>query len=271
MGRRRPQFCCTMPVGKRECAPKVSSHAAFARTWATLSGVVRASEPTLQVGIIADVMASAEMLALCRVLDEHGFQFRAVSHDGAEGFARNSAPCAVLVTTQPSVDVAITSVRAFRALHGLIPIIVLGGDERFSEVKDLIAAGADRYQVPPHDTTEFARALKELLHERSVAPHLLRFPGITLDEIGMTVYIHGRAFALTFRECALLACLMRDPGRAVSAETLIQEAWPGGDPRSLQSLRSQISALRKMIEPNSRRPKCIVSVRGRGYMFEPEP
>jgi DNA-binding response OmpR family regulator len=71
---------------------------------------------------------------------------------------------------------------------------------------------------------------------------------------------------LTPTETKLLHILVRDAGRTVRTEYLIQRLWPLEEVFE-DTLRVHVCRLRRKIEENHRKPKYVVTVRGHGYRF----
>jgi class 3 adenylate cyclase/predicted ATPase len=101
---------------------------------------------------------------------------------------------------------------------------------------------------------------------------LLRFEGLTLDFPGRTLSAaDGREIALTRAEFMLLAVLMRNRGRALSRDQLLDAiAGRHAEPfdRSVDVL---IGRLRRKIEPEPKTPRLILTVPGLGYKFAAKP
>jgi DNA-binding response OmpR family regulator len=78
--------------------------------------------------------------------------------------------------------------------------------------------------------------------------------------------VNGREVPLTPTETKLLHILVRDAGRTVRTEYLIQRLWPLEEVFE-DTLRVHVCRLRRKIEENHRKPKYVVTVRGHGYRF----
>ena len=79
----------------------------------------------------------------------------------------------------------------------------------------------------------------------------------------------GREVPLKLREFALLAFLLRHPGRVFTRAQLLAQVWPVGDrgayvgdPRTVDV---HVHRLREKLERDPRRPKLLETVRGVGY------
>ncbi|MGH7904937.1 MAG: winged helix-turn-helix domain-containing protein [Candidatus Dormibacteraceae bacterium] len=89
--------------------------------------------------------------------------------------------------------------------------------------------------------------------------------GIDFDPDRQTLSHGGRALGLTRREAQVLAVLLAEPGRHLSARELLGRAWPESD-LSHEQLRTYVARLRaKMAELGM--PARIATEVGRGYML----
>ena len=75
---------------------------------------------------------------------------------------------------------------------------------------------------------------------------------------------------ITSGECDLLSVLVQHPQRPLSRERLIELARGPASETDSRSMDVQISRLRRMIEPDPRRPRYLQTVWGYGYVFVPE-
>ena len=88
--------------------------------------------------------------------------------------------------------------------------------------------------------------------------------GVTLDPFRHEVTRDGRYIRLSRKEFAVLESLMREPGRVVSAETLLEEAWDENANPFTQSVKVTISSLRRKLGE----PWVIRTKPGVGYTIE---
>ena len=63
---------------------------------------------------------------------------------------------------------------------------------------------------------------------------------------------------------------MENPGKVVSRNELLDKVWGYDVFPTTRTVDNHIVKLRKAIEPNPRRPRYIVSVRGVGYKLDPK-
>ena len=74
---------------------------------------------------------------------------------------------------------------------------------------------------------------------------------------------------LTTREAALLKALVERQGEVVPRSELLETVWGLHPDTRTRVVDSFIVRLRRYVEPDPARPRHIVSVRGRGYRFDP--
>ena len=75
---------------------------------------------------------------------------------------------------------------------------------------------------------------------------------------------------ITAQELRLLAAFVRNSGRVLSRDQLIEAAWGRGIAITERAVDSHVFNLRKKIEPIPAQPKFLLGVRGVGYRFENE-
>jgi two-component system KDP operon response regulator KdpE len=76
---------------------------------------------------------------------------------------------------------------------------------------------------------------------------------------------------LTPTEWRLLEVLLRSPGRLLSRQYLLAQAWGPGYARATGNLRLYMAQLRRKLEPDPARPRWFVTEPGMGYRFQPTP
>ena len=78
---------------------------------------------------------------------------------------------------------------------------------------------------------------------------------------------NGQVIHITSVEQALLSVLGAKSGQIFTREKLTEILGAGQSPRSIDV---QITRLRKKIEQDSKNPRYLQTVRGKGYMLLPE-
>ncbi len=153
-----------------------------------------------------------------------------------------------------------------------VPVILLTA---MGETADRIAGleiGADDYLPKPFEPQELILRIKNILR-RTPAQKLATPETLSL---GLCVYNlatkelltkQGQVVHTTPVEQALLSVLAQKFGQVFSREKLAELLGAGQSPRSIDV---QITRLRKKIEKDSKNPRFLQTVRGKGYMLLPE-
>jgi DNA-binding response OmpR family regulator len=132
-------------------------------------------------------------------------------------------------------------------------------------VKERVAGlglGADDYLTKPFAFAELTARIQALARRaRPAAPPALERAGIRLDPHLRTVTRDGEHIALSRKEFAVLAELLRADGGVVSAEQLLEKAWDEHIDPFTGVVRFTIMMLRRKLG----QPPVIETVPGAGY------
>jgi DNA-binding response OmpR family regulator len=134
-----------------------------------------------------------------------------------------------------------------------------------SEVDDRVeglALGADDYLPKPFVFKELLARVAALgRRSRPALPPVLERSGIRLDPHRMEVYRDGQYVALSRKEFAVLAELLRADGAAVSVEQLLEKAWDEHADPFTNAARITILKLRRKLGE----PPVVLTEPGVGY------
>lgn len=195
------------------------------------------------------------------------------ARDGAHGlqsFETGGADLIILDLMLPGMsgeDVC----RAIRQISAVPIIMLTAKDEEVDRIVGL-ELGADDYVTKPFSTRELLARIKAVLRRGgrfSDETEILEGGGIRLDTDRMEATVEGLEIHLTRKEFEVLELLMRNAGRVLPRETLMDQVWGSdyfGDTRTLDV---HIKRLRAKTEPDPRDPAHLVTVRGIGYKFVP--
>ncbi|QEY33644.1 response regulator transcription factor [Caproiciproducens galactitolivorans] len=157
-----------------------------------------------------------------------------------------------------------------------IPILMLTA--RGAEIDRVLGLeiGADDYIVKPFSVKELCARVRAVLRRTArpvaAAPELSITKGnLSVDILRHTVKKDGRPIELTLKEFDLLVMLMKNSGKVLTRNILLDKVWGTeyyGDTRTVDV---HIRYLRQKIEDNPDSPSYIYTVRGVGYKFtEPD-
>ena len=154
------------------------------------------------------------------------------------------------------------------------PIIMLTArDDEIDRVLGL-EMGADDYVTKPFSVRELGARVKAVLRRRNdhtepeQADQEIIAGKFMIKPEKYEIYYNGALLELTLKEYELLELLIRNKGRVLKRDYLLQVLWDYSDSVSTRVLDVHISKLREKIEQDSREPKYIKTVRGLGYKFE---
>lgn len=152
-----------------------------------------------------------------------------------------------------------------------VPILFLTA---MGEPDDRIAgleSGADDYLVKPFEPRELVLRIRTILRrlpaEAATTRREVRFGAFSFDIERRLLKRGGEEIRLTSAEAALLAALAASPGVALPRDALSQQSDPAGGSRMVDV---QMTRLRRKIENDPRFPRYLQTVRGRGYMLQPD-
>lgn len=218
-----------------------------------------------------------ELLALVAgVLERSGMRtLTAQSVAEAEApIAEARADLVVLDLMMPGED-GLSFCRRLRATSQVPVIMLTAMAEDIDRIVGL-EIGADDYLGKPFNPRELVARIKAVLRRRdtdgapapAAQPRALRFGGFVLlpDQLALRD-ARGGEVALTSGEFALLLALVERAPRVLSRDMLLDLSRGVNTNPFDRSIDSQISRIRRKIEPDPRQPQFIKTVRNLGYAF----
>jgi DNA-binding response OmpR family regulator len=217
----------------------------------------------MRILVVEDEPRMAELLG--QGLSEEGHAV-VVARDGREGLSlAESAAFDLLVldVMLPGAD-GFTIVRRVRARQIQTPILMLTARDSIRDIVEGLNLGADDYLTKPFSFQElFARVRSA--GRRGPVPQLvwLQAGDLRLNQGTREVRRGTRPISLTRTEYALLEVLIRNAGRVLSRDTLIESVWGHADIEN-NTLDAFMRLLRSKVELPGE-PKLLHTVRGVGF------
>jgi DNA-binding response OmpR family regulator len=223
----------------------------------------------MQILIVEDDQRLARQLK--KGLEENG-HIVSLAFDGGEGFEvarQGHFDVLVLDVMLPTMD-GFGIVRRLRNSGKKNPILLLTARDSAEDIVAGLDAGADDYLTKPFALRVLLARLRALARRKEVEPRTnLQIGDLQLDPAEHAVKRGKSSIALTRTEFVLLETLMRNAGRVVTRDRLIEAVW--GNERKVESntLDVYIRQLRSKIEPAGS-IKLIQTVRGVGFVMREE-
>jgi DNA-binding response OmpR family regulator len=171
-----------------------------------------------------------------------------------------------------------------RAAKQFVPVLMLTARGRPEDVLKGFASGADDYLPKPFELPILLARLQGLLRRRdwmrqspaaSATPateyEAFSFHGRTIDFGKLELRVKGNTIQLTLMEAELLRHLIGNQGRVVSRKSILEEVWGLHEDTDTRAIDNFVVRLRRYIEDNPSSPRHLLTVRGVGYRFVPEP
>ena len=147
-----------------------------------------------------------------------------------------------------------------------VPIIMLTAKDQENDELQGFDLGVDEYISKPFSPKILVARIEAILRRtRQQDGEVLKAGGIVLDEAAHMVTINDKSIDLSFKEFELLSYFMKNEGRALTRENILNQVWNYdyfGDARTIDThvkkLRSKIGA----------KGEYIKTIWGMGYKFE---
>jgi two-component system alkaline phosphatase synthesis response regulator PhoP len=133
--------------------------------------------------------------------------------------------------------------------------------------------GADDYITKPFSVRELLARVKAVLRRTNsfneVEEEVYDSQNLKVDFERHEVYVNGEKVDLTLKEFELLQILIKNKGKILKRETLLDKIWGYEYIGETRTVDVHIRYLRKKIEEDDKNPRFIETIRGVGYRFNP--
>lgn len=212
-------------------------------------------------------------------LSTNGFNvFTATSIEEANQILENEKINLILLDIMlPDMD-GITALKKFRQIPHTKDIPIIMVTAKAEEIDKIIGLelGADDYITKPFSVREVvarvnAVSRRNIRTEKSVENNECNYEhkGLRLDIESHTVFFKDECIELTFKEFEVLKLLMKNKGRVMTREVLLEQIWGYEYYGETRTVDVHIRYLRSKLGQYGLE-ECIETVRGVGYRFEKE-
>jgi DNA-binding response OmpR family regulator len=148
-----------------------------------------------------------------------------------------------------------------------IPILILTATDEVAERVACLDAGADDYLTKPFSFSELSARIRAVLRRKNrPGQAVLKIADLELDYMQRTVHRGGKSIELTPKEFGLLEYFMRNQGRRITRNMIIEHVWKLSPDTMTNVVDVYVNYLRKKIDEEAK-VKLIRTIRGVGYEF----
>ncbi|MBY6192341.1 heavy metal response regulator transcription factor [Marinobacter hydrocarbonoclasticus] len=224
----------------------------------------------MRILVVEDEIKAAEYLR--KGLTESGFLVDVV-HDGLDAQHLINEEIYDLVI----LDIMLPHINGWQLLKLLreradTPVLFLTARDSIEDRVKGLESGGDDYLVKPFSYAELLARVRSLLRRGASTRELDQFSveDLTFDLKSRKVTRNGQNIMLTSREFALMHLLLNHQGEVLSRGDIAAQIWDMNFDSDTKVVDVAIRRLRAKVDDGFP-VKLIKTVRGMGYVLEPEP
>lgn len=154
-----------------------------------------------------------------------------------------------------------------RAQNPQLPVVILTAKSKASEIAEGLNLGADDYLAKPFSAEELIARIKARLRNVSSDAKTLDVSDLSLNLDSREAKRGQKVIELTKTEFELLVLLMKNKGRVLTRDIILNHVWQYSDDIESRAVDVYIGYLRKKIDEGNSQ-KLIKNVRGVGYTIK---
>ena len=221
--------------------------------------------------VIDDEVQIRRFLAISLRAQGYDVTEAATGREGLESLATRGADLVVLDLGLPDLD-GMEVLQDLRAWSS-VPVVVLSVRAAEDQKVAALDAGANDYVTKPFGVQELCARLRALLRLSTDAERNPVYDDghLRVDLSLRQVQVAGDAVALSRKEWALLALLMRHAGRVVTQPQLLRDLWGPTHVDDTHYLRILVAKLRAKLGEDAAAPRYLHTEPGVGLRFSAPP
>jgi DNA-binding response OmpR family regulator len=178
--------------------------------------------------------------------------------------------------------------RELREAKNYIPLLMLTARGRPEDVLKGFESGADDYLPKPFNLSILIARIESLLRRKNWSrtansrapdqersdtdsPDIFRFDDKVVDFQSLQLRSGSSIVQLTVMEVDLLRYLIKNAGHPVSRKAILENVWNLHEDTDTRAIDNFIVRLRRYIEVKPSTPRYLLTIRGLGYQFVPNP
>ena len=202
----------------------------------------------MRILIVEDERKMATLLRKGLEEEHHSVVIASDGKDGLNLALDQEFDAIVLDIMMPGLD-GFEVARRLRAKGNRTPILMITARDTVPDVVKGLDLGADDYLTKPFSFEEFVARLRAIGRRGPIPTGPpLQVADLFLDPSTHNVSRSGKQIFLTKKEYQLLELLMRNQGRVVSRETIIDSLWGTADDVESNTIDAFIKKLRQKVD-----------------------
>ena len=192
------------------------------------------------------------------------------AQDGKEALSKihiDTYECLLLDLNLPEIDGITLSKRLKDEGYDIPTIMVTAKSQIYNKIEGF-EAGADDYITKPFELSELLARVRAVVKRSSNNKEQILKLGnyeVYPERNSVLNMKSGEDIILSNKEIGILEYLLRNKGRIVPVEELMEHVWDGDLDSFSQTVKTHIKTLRQKID---NKKKLILTIRGKGYQIK---
>jgi|SRR5689334_4518150 two-component system copper resistance phosphate regulon response regulator CusR len=223
------------------------------------------SKTRMQILIAEDDAPLAAFIATAFKSEDHVTEIASSGEDALQRMQKGAFDLLVLDLNLPIVSGS-EVLSKVRSENPDILILILTATDEVAERVACLDAGADDYLTKPFSFSELSARIRAVQRRKNRGQAYLKVADLELDYMQRTVHRGDRNIELTPKEFGLLEYFMRNPGRRITRNMIIEHVWKLSPDTMTNVVDVYVNYLRKKIDEGTKF-RLIRTIRGVGYEF----